>query len=293
MTFGLIGWTERGGADPGTWATLIAGAAALALFLWTETRISAPMLPLGLFRSPVFTGANVLTIFLYFALSAALFLVPFNLIHLHGYSAAAAGAAFLPFTLALGLLSRWAGKLLDRRGARAPLVAGPLIAGVGFLLLAVPGTDGSYWTTFFPPMIVLGIGMAIAVAPLTTTVMNAVDEDHSGVASGINNAASRIAGLLAVALVGAVAVSTYAGALEPRLMELAISEEVRRLLVEAQEQLAATELPPELGPAAAATVRAAIDQSFLVSFRLVMVGTAVFAALAAATAAVAVRPAAD
>ncbi len=285
VTFGMIGLTEVDGSRSQVWVALGLGIVALALFLRVEARADAPMLPLGLFRSSAFTGANILTVFLYFALSAALFLVPFNLIQVHGYSATGAGAAFLPFTLVLGLLSRWTGKLLDQHGARLPLIVGPAVAGVGFLLLAVPGTDGSYWSTFFPAMIVLGIGMAVAVAPLTTTVMNAVDADFSGVASGINNAASRTAGLIAVAAVGAVAVNAYGGALEPRLADLELQEGVQLGLVAAREQLAATDVPAQLNPELALAVRMAINVSFLSSFRLVMVGTAGFALLATVTAA--------
>jgi MFS family permease len=205
VVFGLIRQGDAGWGTPTVWGSLLAGVVLLAVLVWRETSAAAPMLPPRLFQSRVFTGVNLLTVALYFALGGLTFLLPFVLIQIHHYSAAATGASFLPFTLLMGGLSRWMGGQIERFGARRMLVVGPVLVAGGLLLFAVPGTDGTYWTTFFPAMLVVGLGMSIAVAPLTTVVMDAVDDDDAGTASGINNAASRVAQLLAVTVLGAVA----------------------------------------------------------------------------------------
>jgi predicted MFS family arabinose efflux permease len=200
FSYGLVALGEAR-APAGALALAVAVAASWFL-IRTEARSRAPMMPLSLFHDRNFSGANGLTLLLYAALTGALFLVPFMLIEAHGYTATAAGAAFLPFSAIMGVGSRRSGGLVERTGARAPLVVGPSIVALGFALLGVSGQDPSYWSGFLPGLAIVGIGMTISVAPLTTTVFDSAPEERSGVASGVNNAAARAGGLLAVAALG-------------------------------------------------------------------------------------------
>jgi EmrB/QacA subfamily drug resistance transporter len=204
VTWALTDAPKRGFADPAIAGALATGLAGLALFLWIERRAKGPMMPLGLFRSATFSGLNGYTLFLYGAFGGALFLLPFLLLRVHRYAPAAAGAALLPLSIGLAVLSPLAGRLAHAVGARTLLVAGPVLAGAGFGLMAWRAADGRYWTGAFPGLCVLAIGVGIAVAPLTDAVLGAVPDEYEGAASGINNAVARVAGLLAVALVGFV-----------------------------------------------------------------------------------------
>jgi EmrB/QacA subfamily drug resistance transporter len=201
LVYGLISAAAVGWRDVMVVTALAAGVLLLCGFLLQEQRSPAPMLPLTLFGSASFSGVNLLTLFLYGALGGAFFFLPFLLIKAHGFSATAAGAVYLPYTLVVAVLSRRSGGVADRFGARWPLIVGPLVAALGFAWLAALAGEQLYWL-YFGPMLVLGLGMAITVAPLTATVLNSVPDDDTGIASGINNVVAAAAGLLVVALLG-------------------------------------------------------------------------------------------
>jgi EmrB/QacA subfamily drug resistance transporter len=270
IVFGLIESSSVGWSEPGVIAALSVGLTALVLFLFVEARSPAPLLPLGLFRSPSFSGSNLVTLLLYSALSGGLFFVPLNLIQVQGYSATAAGAALLPFILLMFLLSRWTGGLVEHFGARWPLVIGPTITAIGFALFVVPSIDGSYWTSWFPAVVVLGLGMAISVPAITTTVMNAVGKQQAGIASGINNAVSRVAAVLAIAVLGVVMLIVFTGELDHRLAGLNLTAEVRQKLDGERIKLAAMELPEKTVHDQRVMIERSIRESYVAGFRLVM-----------------------
>jgi EmrB/QacA subfamily drug resistance transporter len=282
--YGLTVATEGGLGQPAALAWLGAGILGLGLFLLRERLARAPMMPLELFRARTFAGANLLTFLLYAGLGGAFFFVPFNLIQVQGYSATAAGASMLPMILIMFALSRWAGGLVARVGARKPLVIGPAIAACGFALFARPGVGGSYWMTYFPAVVVLGLGMATAVAPLTTTVMGAVEQRHAGLASGINNAVSRVASLLSIAVLNLVLATVFMGAFDNRLAELPLPPPAREALAAERGKLAGAQIPSDLSADLQAAARQAVDEAYVAGFRVVMLIAAGLAASSALSA---------
>jgi EmrB/QacA subfamily drug resistance transporter len=281
LVYGLIESSRLGFTNRLVIAALVAAAILLAVFLILEARLPNPMLPLTLFRSRTFTGANLLTFLLYGALGGTLFFLPLNLIQVQHYSATAAGAALFPFILIIFLLSHWAGGLVEKYGPKIPLVIGPLIAALGFALFMLPGVGGSYWQKFFPAIVILGTGMAVSVAPLTTTVMNSVAQNRVGIASGVNNAVARGAGLLAIAVLGIVMLHQFNHALDERLAGSKLPPSAWQSLQAERSKLAAAPPPEELDASTQQAIVRAIDESFVDGFRLIM---AIGAMLAVASA---------
>jgi EmrB/QacA subfamily drug resistance transporter len=284
LVYGLIESSQAGFNDRSVIMALATGVVVLILFLFVESRRSSPMLPLTLFRSRTFAGTNLLTFLLYAALGGTLFFLPLNLIQVQHYSPTAAGAVLLPFILIMSLLSRWSGGLVARYGPKPTLVVGPIIAALGYLLFLLPGVGGNYWINFFPPVVVLGLGMAITVAPLTTTVMNSISQNRAGIASGVNNAVARTASLVAIAVFGVVMLQVFKINLDRRLMSANVLPSVAQSLQTQSIKLAAIDIPENVNPGTQQLIHRAIDESFVSGFRWVMVIGAALAAASAVTA---------
>ena len=284
LVYGLIDSSQVGFENRSVIMALATGVVVLILFLFVESRLSQPMLPLTLFRSRTFAGTNLLTFLLYAALGGTLFFLPLNLIQIQGYSPTVAGAVLLPFILIMSFLSRWSGGLVSRYGPKLPLVVGPLITAVGYLLFLLPGIGGNYWTNFFLPVVVLGLGMAITVAPLTTTVMNSIAQNRAGIASGVNNAVARTASLVAIAVLGVVMIHVFKTNLSHRLIGANLPGSVVQSVQTQSARLAAIDIPGNVTPGTQQLVRRAIDESFVSGFRWVMLIGAALAAASAVTA---------
>src|SRR5215203_6079696 len=290
LVYGLIESSASGFADPGVLGALLLGAIALWTFVFVERRENDPMVPPSLFRSKNFDGANLVTLLFYMALTGSLYFVPFLMMQVHGYSAFVTGSVFLPFVAMALLLGRLSGYILARFGAKTPLITASLAAALGFALFCVPGVEhGSYWSSFFPAMVVQGFGMALAITPLTTVALGSVESDHSGLASGVNNTAARVAAPLAVAVLGVFIYGVFSTSLDSRLDSMNLPGEVRAEMEEAKDHLGAAEAPESVEARKATHIERAIDESFVAGFRTVMVVCVVLALASALAAALLVE----
>lgn len=284
LVYGFLESASLGWKHPRVFGSLVLGFVCLVMFVLAESRVRAPMLPLDLFKSPSFSGANLLTLFLYAALGIFFFLFPLNLIQIQKYSATKTGAAALPAIFLIFFLSRWSGGLVTHYGPKIPLIVGPLIAAAGFMLFTLPSFNADYWTTLFPGFLVLGLGMAVSVAPLTTVVMTSVEQDRAGTASGINNAVARMAGVLAVAVLGAVMIAAFGHSLKDSLAGLHLDANVVQSLESNAVKLGGLDVPNNQAADTAEKIKTAITRAFIFGFRMVMVICAGLAMISAAVA---------
>ena len=285
LTYGFIQGAEVGFGAPAILAALGLGVAALVAFVFVESRSDHPMVPLSLFRSRTFSGTNLLTLFLYSGLAAYSLFVSLNLVQIQGYDESQAGLAMLPFVFLLIVMSRWAGGLVAKIGPRIPLTVGPALVGLGFFLFGMIGlTSGpqDYWTTFFPAMLVVGLGMGVTVAPLTTAVMGSAPSHSSGTASGINNAVARVANVLAVAILGGLALVYFAGLLSASTSDIPLTpDQQTALFTEEAPRLGAASAPAGVSEEVAAAIDRGVDRAFIQTYQLVMMISAALAWLSA------------
>ena len=250
------------------------------------------MVPIGFFRQTAFTAANLLTFFLYAALAALFFFLPFVLIQARGYSPAGAGISVLPLVVIVSAGSRYAGSVADRIGPRLPLTVGPAVTAAGFVLFALLPGQGSYALTVLPALAVVGVGLAITIAPLTTTILNSVEQDDQGAASGINNAVARVAGLLAVAVLGIAATGAFNRGVDRRLDAAHVSPKTRELFAPERARLGAARAPSAATPAEKQAIHEGVADGLEDAFRVIGLLGAGLSLLAAACGGLGVRHAA-
>jgi EmrB/QacA subfamily drug resistance transporter len=281
LTFGLIQAGRESFLAISSGGPILLGLAALGLFVFVQTRSDQPMIPLPLFRLPLFAGIQAFTFLLWAALQGALFFVPFRLMQVQGFDPLQAGSALLPFVIIVSVLSRWAGGIVDRHGPRRPLIAGALAAGLGFALLTLPDASSGYGLGFLPGLLMLGVGFGFCAAPVTVVALNAAGPEHIGVASAINNMVARVGGLIAIAGFGLVLAARFDASLDRALPDLALPASAVAALQPERAKLAGALLPAGLSQSQRVALQSSIDEAFVDGFRRVM-GLAAGLALASA-----------
>jgi EmrB/QacA subfamily drug resistance transporter len=289
IVYGLIGASDQS-LSPLELVAIVVGAVALVGFVIVERRASEPLVPLHLFGSRNFSGANLMTFLLYAGFGGALFLLPIFLIQVHGYSATAATSALVPFAVVTFVMGRWAGGLVTRYGEKLPLMIGPTFAAAAFILFALPGVGGSYWATYFPAVVVLGFGMSLVFAPLSIAILNAVEEEHSGLGSGVNRAVQRMAKVLGLAMLAFLVLAAFHNSLDARVNGLDLTPGQEAALRAEKADLGAPHIM-EKGKSGGedAAIDRAVDHAFLSAFRFAMYVSAGMAATSAIAAALVIR----
>lgn len=234
LTYGFLKIPSTGFHNWQVYASLLTGLSALVAFIIIEKQSKHPMVPLHLFSNKTFTGANLLTLFLYAGLFAGMLFLTLNMVQIQGYSQLQAGLTLLPFTVLIITISRWSGSLVDKYGPRLFLIAGPSVVAIGLAMLSlVKETAGpsAYWTTYFPGIVLFGLGMSFTVTPLTTTVMGALPNHFSGTASGINNAISRISNVFTNAIIGTFAILIFTASVNDGVAKISLAKDVKESVI--------------------------------------------------------------
>jgi EmrB/QacA subfamily drug resistance transporter len=273
LTFGFLRIPAMGLHNWQVYGSLIIGAGLLLLFIVIENKSAHPMMPLQLFTSLTFSGANLLTFFLYAGLGAGMLFQSLNMVQIQGYSQLQSGLTFIPFTILMISIARFAGAIADKHGPRLLLVVGPATAGAALLILSfIKQTHGpaDYWTTFFPGILVLGLGMSFTVAPLTAAVMGSVSDHFSGTASGVNNAVSRIAGVFTNAIFGTLAVLFFSGALQTQIQHTHLNPQQKQAVMEQSPEMGNARVPADINPTDKAEVENTYHTSFIYAYAKIM-----------------------
>jgi MFS family permease len=273
LTFGFLRMPALGFHHWAVWGSLVVGLVLLAAFILVERHSKHPMIPLQLFANTTFTGVNLLTFFLYAGLGASMLFLSLNLVQAQGYTQLESGLTFLPFTVLMISVARFAGALADKMGPRLFLTGGPALAGCGMLILSFVGQTrgpGDYWTSFLPGVLVFGLGMSFTVAPLTTAVMTAVSDQYSGTASGVNNALTRVANVFANAIFGALAVLLFTAALHRQVDGMALTAPARQAVLAQAGDLGNARVPAGLGAADRLVIAGAYRAGFILVYKRIM-----------------------
>lgn len=273
VTFGFLRIPAVGLSNWQVYMSLITGVLLLVTFVVIEKKSKSPMMPLLLFRNQTFSGANQLTFFLYAGLGAGMLFLGLNMVQVQGYSQLQSGLTFLPFTVLMITIARFAGALADKHGPRLLLIIGPALAGLGLLILSfVKQTAGpsAYWTTFFPGIVVFGLGMSFTVAPLTAAVMGSVSDHFSGTASGVNNALTRIANVFANAILGALAVLFFTGALQGEIKNIKLNNKQKQEVIKQSVNLGNAKVPDTFTGQDKAIIEKAYKNSFISAYGDIM-----------------------
>jgi EmrB/QacA subfamily drug resistance transporter len=276
VAYGLITGPVAGWGTPIVATGLVGGVACLVLFVVVELRHPDPLVPLQMLKNPLVAGANTVTLFLYFALNGMIFFLVLRLQQVQGYSPTTAGLAMLPPIVLITVFAAPAGALADRIGPRLQMVLGPGIVAVGMALLATGGPDASYVRHFLPGLVLFGGGMALAIAPLTKSALS-VDPDLSGAASGFNNSVSRIAALMAIAVLGAVVISAFSARLDDALSASTLTRQEQEQILGQSDSLGGIVVPDSFDEATRKTATRAVKESFVHGFRWAMGVSAVLA----------------
>ncbi len=269
VSYALISAPRLSWHNPGIISTFVGGIFGLILFYFIEKKSSDALVPFSIFKSQLVLGANLVTLFLYFALNGLIFFLVLNMQQIQNLSPTVAGLALLPAIGMITFLSGPGGSLADRVGPRVPMIVGPLIVSAGMALMILPGAHANYFTSFMPGLILFGLGMSLVIAPLTKSALN-VEDHYAGAASGVNNAVARTAALLATAILGSIAILIFSSNLTSHLGQSQLSNEEQRVVLSQSDKLGGISVPESFSPESKAAARNSIEQSFVFSFRVVM-----------------------